>query len=90
MDCLSGYRGNVGSVVVIGEEEMNKIEIKIGNEQHSCKRHMEGDWEVWTCPQCPGYSRRFNHKEGLMKTTRTDRSELFTHGGMCCESPILH
>ena len=64
---------------------MQTVKVQFGQEQHSCRRHKEGDWEVWTCPQCPGYEKRFNHKEGLMRTKETERSVLFTHGGMAVE-----
>lgn len=44
---------------------------------HQCTSHREGDWIVFTCPECKGYERRYNWKTGEIKTqTGVDPSIL--------------
>lgn len=47
-------------------------------EQHACIGHKEGDWIIFTCPQCKGYERRINWKTGEMKSRVGDNPVLHT------------
>jgi len=67
---------------------MQNVNINFKNIDHACKMHREGDWEIWECPQCPGYAKKFNHKLGIMETNETDYSKQFVHGGMSYEKEI--
>lgn len=50
-------------------------------EHHECVGVYEGDWEVYRCPLCPEYERRFNRKSGQMLVC--GQSLAIRHSGSC-------
>ena len=46
---------------------------------HNCECSREGDWLVFTCPECPDYERRMNWKTGEMHLKGGD--EMILHRG---------
>ena len=43
--------------------------------RHQCNVRRDGDWAIFTCPQCEGYERRLNLRSG--KTTIRPGSDPF-------------
>jgi RNase P subunit RPR2 len=59
--------------------------LDLGAERHVCEVEKNGDWVIYTCPNCD-YVRRFNPKTGDMKVERGN--ELALHSGEYVD-PIL-
>jgi hypothetical protein len=51
-----------------------------GEIRHTCKSHQEGDWIVFTCPQCEGYERRININTGKMETRALENNDILHIG----------
>lgn len=48
-------------------EKGNFIQIHADAETHACQSRVEGDWIIFTCPDCPDYERRYNYKTKEMQ-----------------------
>jgi len=59
-----------------------QINFRLNDEssRHQCVVRHDGDWAVFTCPQCPGYERRLNLHNGKM-TTRPGEDPFILHEG---------
>lgn len=60
-----------------------KIELRSSTEPdfyHTCVSHREGNWIVFTCPQCHRYERRLNFQTGEMNCTPADDPYIVHQG----------
>lgn len=49
-------------------------------ERHPCQSRKEGDWFIYSCPQC-GYERKVNYKTSKTKIINEGESPLAMHFG---------
>ncbi len=60
-----------------------KIELLSSTEPgsyHTCVSHREGNWIVFTCPQCSAYERRLNFQTGEMINVSADDPYIVHQG----------
>lgn len=60
-----------------------QINFRINDEspRHQCDARRDGDWVIFTCPQCDGYERKLNLHNGKM-TARPGEDPLVLHEGV--------
>lgn len=56
---------------------------------HSCESRREGDWIIYTCPQCPDYERRHHLGKGEMIVEPARDPSILHQGGLQHVTPEL-
>lgn len=49
-------------------------------DSHACESRREGDWIVFTCPQCEEFERRINFETGEQHTTPSANPYILHQG----------
>jgi hypothetical protein len=57
-----------------------KFEITDTELRHTCLGRQEGEWVVFTCPECKGFERRINFHTGKMTTRQGENPEVLHVG----------
>lgn len=59
-----------------------QINFRINDElpRHPCTARREGDWIIFTCPQCDGYERRLNIRSGKISLSPGDDPFILHEG----------